>query len=220
VPPDYEPISAEPPVERSEGAIWSGESAGGSFLFFDRKARGLGDLVTVLVLEDFSAQGTASTSLDKSSSLSADLSSDLGFTEALRQGTEWFFELIGVDEPGQDVPAGATLNAIDSSQTSSFEGDGETTRGGRLRAVVTCRVVDVLPNGVFHLRGSRRIVVNHELQLLTVEGLARREDISIQNAVPSTSLAEAQLTFDGIGVLDDKQRPPLLARVMDWIYPF
>ena len=80
-------------------------------------------------------------------------------------------------------------------------------------------VVEVLPGGVFHIMGQRQIVVNHELQYLTLEGLVRREDIGIDNQVQSTALAEARITIDGIGVVDDKQRPGWLTRVMSWIYP-
>ena len=81
-------------------------------------------------------------------------------------------------------------------------------------------MVNVLPGNVFHIRGRRSLLVNHEEQFLTLEALVRQEDISINNTVSSVSLAEARLTVDGIGVIDDKQRPPLFARVIDWIYPF
>jgi flagellar L-ring protein precursor FlgH len=219
-PPDYGAIPVPPGPEPTEGAIWAGETASGSFLFFDRKARGVGDLVTVLVDESFFAEGSASTSLGKTADISASLASDIGLADMLRQGGRRFFELLGVDPAGVGAAAGTQVNAVQSSATNEFEGDGETSREGRLGAVVTCRVVNELPGGIFHLRGRRQIVVNHELQLLTVEGLVRRDDISIRNIVPSTALAEARLTFDGIGVIDDKQRPSLLARLMDWVYPF
>ena len=48
----------------------------------------------------------------------------------------------------------------------------------------------------------------------------RPEDIRIDNTVPSAVLAEARVTVDGIGVVDDKQRPGWLARALDWVYPF
>jgi flagellar L-ring protein precursor FlgH len=89
-----------------------------------------------------------------------------------------------------------------------------------MTGTLTCRVVEALPGDVFRIQGRRQILVNHELQLVTVEGLVRRQDIAIDNTVSSTQLAEVKLTFDGIGVIDDKQRPPILARVLDWVMPF
>ena len=81
-------------------------------------------------------------------------------------------------------------------------------------------MVEEIGSEVYRIYGRRQIIVNHELQFVTVEGLVRRADISLQNTVASTALANARLTYDGIGVIDDKQRPSLLARMIDWVYPF
>ncbi|MCP3983646.1 MAG: flagellar basal body L-ring protein FlgH [bacterium] len=204
----------------TEGAIWSGGTAGGSFLYFDRKARGIGDLVTVLVAENPSAAGTASTELDHSTTYNASLTSDIGFTQLLQEGAGELFKALGIDGAGGTAAAGEEVNVISGSGGSEFDGDGQTARSGQFTAIVTCRVVDVLPGGVFHVFGQRQIAVNHDLQWITVEGLLRREDISIDNTAPSSVLADAKLTYDGIGVIDDKQRPPLISRLINWVYPF
>lgn len=220
-PGDYAPLpgadAAMPAPEA--GAVWRGDTASGSFLFFDRKARGVGDLITVLVVEDFSATGSAATRLGKGSSIDATASSDIGFTDLYQKVAHWFFGLLGAD-PGSTLPAGTDVNTLSSGFQNDFDGDGVTSRAGSFTGVVTCRVLDVLPRGVFHVRGRRSIIVNHEEQVLTVEGLVRREDIGINNTVLSSNLGEARLAFDGRGVIDDKQRPSLVARMMDWLYPF
>ena len=219
--PHRYPIPApSPPPEAAPGAIWRGETHSGSFLSYDRKARGVGDLVTVEIFESLRAAGSANTTLDGDSSISANLTSDIGFTAALQAGAAWFFRLIGVAGAGGDIPAGQTVNVVESQRSSGFEGDGETNRESRFFGTVTCEIVDVRPGGVFHVYGRREILVNHELQLVTVEGLIRREDIGLDNRVASSQLANGKLTFDGMGVIDDNQRPPLLARAMAWLYPF
>jgi len=215
--PDKTP-PAPPPA--TDGAIWRGETASGSFLFFDRKARGVGDLVTVVVSENTQAAGRANTNLGRDSSIGASLLSDIGFTGLMQTAARKVFEALGAAMSAAPKPAGEDLSVVESQYTNSFTGDGETVRSGTFTGIVTCRVVDVLPGGLFHIVGRRKIVVNHELQLITVEGLVRREDISIDNIVPSSAMAEALLTYDGVGVIDDKQRPALLARVLDWVYPF
>jgi flagellar L-ring protein precursor FlgH len=219
-PTRYSLPAPPPPPTPTDGAIWRGDTASGSFLFFDRKARGVGDLVTVVVAESATAVESANTTLDKESSFGAKLTSDIGFTDILQDVSEAILEALNVDLTTSKAPSGQNVNVVESAQTSGFEGDGETRRSGKFTSIVTCRVVDVLPGGLFRIYGSRELVVNHELQLITLEGLVRREDISIHNTVPSTALADARLTFDGIGVIDDKQRPSLLARLMDWVYPF
>ncbi len=216
---DYAPIpvpESPPPVD---GAVWRGDSFSGSFLFFDQKARRLGDLVTVVIVEDVRAEGLATTDLGRNGQINTSVSSDVGFSDLILKAFQGIIGLF-IDDPGVDVPSGQSVNVLQSSAQSIFEGEGRTTRQGRFEAVVTCRIVNVLPGKVFHIRGRRSLLVNHEEQFLTLEALVRAEDISIENTVFSDSLAEARLTMDGVGVVGDKQRPGWLARALDWIYPF
>lgn len=219
VPFDYAALPPPEPEPAADGAIWRGDSFSGSFLFFDQKARRAGDLVTVIVREDVRAEGSARTDLSRDSSVEAGLASDVGLADLVAEGIEDVVGLLGVDAPGTREP-GAEVNTLRSSNSNGFQGEGTTERRGRFTAVITCRVVEVLPGNVFHIRGRRSLLVNHEEQLVTLEALVRTEDIGIDNTVPSAALAEARLTLDGIGVVDDKQRPGWLARAMDWLYPF
>ncbi len=215
---DYAAVPKPPLPEPSEGAIWQGDFPSGSFLFFDSKARGVGDLVTVLISERTRAENQATTALDSDSSVDIGLSSDVGLSALVSEPVRKALGLF-LDDPGRDVDEGSELNVAASKNTQEFEGSGMTERRGTFEATITCRVVAELPGDVFHVRGRRSVVVNHELQYLTLEGLVRREDIGIDNTVRSTSLAEAKITIDGIGVVDDKQRPGWLTRVFSWIYP-
>lgn len=217
-PLDYEGIETPPPPAPTEGAIWNGTFPAGSFLSFDRKARNVGDLVTVLVNERASAKSEASTKTESDSSLSSKLSSDVGYQALLSQPISKILELL-VNADTKNVAAGTELNVIDGSHANQFDGKGNTTRAGRFTATITCRVVDALPGDVLHVRGRRAIVVNHEMQYMTLEGLVRRADVSIENTVPSTALAEARITLDGLGVIDDKQRPGWLLRMFSWLSP-
>ncbi len=208
----------EPPVQHTDGSIWSGNTASGSFLFFDQKARGQGDLVTVVIDEVMQAEGRALTDTDRSTSIAASAASDLGIAELATLPFKKLAELFDVDTV--DPAPGATINGLEATHDNTFEGEGSTQRSGRFTAVLTCRVVRVLPGKIFHIRGRRSLVVNHEEQFLTLEGYVRQEDIGINNSVFSSAVADARMTLDGVGVVDDKQRPGWVARVMDWVYPF
>lgn len=211
------PTVSAPP--RSEGAIWGGESASGSFLFFDQKARGVGDLVTVRVVESVKAEETGKTELDKTSTLGAQITSDVGIQQLVQKPLELVFKALGLGDNGNNVASGTSLNVADATTDDAFAGEGTTSREGTFDAIVTCRVVGVLPGPIFHVRGRRVVVVNHEQRYLTVEGLVRQLDIGIDNTVASTALAEARITLDGLGVIDDKQRPGWLLRAFAWLYP-
>ena len=83
IPSDYGAWREPAPAVASEGAIWPGQTAGGSFLYFDRKARGVGDLLTVLVLESQSAKNEAKTDVSRKSSQGVSLTSDVGLRLSL-----------------------------------------------------------------------------------------------------------------------------------------
>ncbi|MEM9174256.1 MAG: flagellar basal body L-ring protein FlgH [Myxococcota bacterium] len=219
-PMDYEPIQTAPSRPTSEGSIWTGSTQSGSFLFFDEKATNVGDLVTVVIVEATQAEGDARTETDSNRITNVGLSSDVGFQKLVSAPIQGLLRVFGFDDPGTDVDQGQQLNVVQSQMQSEFTGEGLTSRRGSFTGVITCRVVGVLPNGVLHIRGRRSVVVNHEAQYISLEGLVRREDLTIENSVLSNSVAEMRLSYDGMGVLDDKQRPGFMGRFLDWAYPF
>lgn len=217
---NYDSIVTEVPVIPTEGSVWRGGTGSGSFLFFDEKASRVGDLVTVVIVEQTRAEGDARTETESQRSNDTSLSSQVGFQKLITSPVRGLLRVFGFDDPGTTVEEGTPVNFVSSSSTSEFNGEGVTSRSGRFTGVITCRVVGLLPNGVLHIRGRRSVVVNHEAQYISLEGLVRREDLTIENQVLSNSVAEMRLAYDGLGVLDDKQRPGWMTRVLDWVYPF
>ena len=78
-PMDYEAAEIPPAPPASPGSIWSGGTQSSSFMFFDEKARNVGDLVTVVIVEQTQAQGDARTETESERTINAQLSSDVGF---------------------------------------------------------------------------------------------------------------------------------------------
>lgn len=219
-PMDYESPEIPPSPAPSAGSIWSGSSPAASFMFFDEKARSIGDLVTVVIVEQTQALGDARTELRSERILNASLSSDVGFQKLVSSPIRGLMRIFGFDDPGTTREEGEGINFAQSRTQNDHRGEGVTSRSGRFTGVVTCRVIGVLPNGVLHIRGRRSVIVNHEAQYISLEGLVRQEDLTIENQVLSNSVAEMRLAYDGLGVLDDKQRPGWMSRVIDWVYPF
>ncbi len=217
---DYDAAEAPPARPPSAGSIWSGSTQSASFMFFDEKARDLGDLVTVVIVEQTRAEGDARTETESERTVRGTISSQIGFQKLISSPIRGLMRIFGFDEPGTTVDEGTPLNVVNAQMQNDFTGEGLTSRSGRFTGVITCRVIGVLPNGILHIRGRRSVVVNHEAQYISLEGLVRQEDLTIENQVLSNSVAEMRLAYDGLGVLDDKQRPGWMARVIDWVYPF
>jgi len=115
--------------------------------------------------------------------------------------------------PGKDALMLASLGI-------KHEGKGSSDREGHIKAYITAVVIKVFPNGNLYINGKREITVNNETQYITLSGIVRPEDISRSNEISSTYVADARITYTGIGALADKQRVGWLGRIVDYVWPF
>jgi len=183
-------------IAENDGSLWS-EDRPQSFLFSDFKAGRMGDVVTVRIVESSKGNKNASTKTEKDSSLSTSISAFFG------------------------MPSDKLSQASVGAETSEkHDGSGSTSRSSELTAVITARVIDVMPNGNLVIDGRREVVVNNETQLLYVTGIVRPEDIGPNNTVLSSYIADAKITYTGTGVVSDKQRVGWFVRLLDKVWPF
>ncbi|PIE69002.1 MAG: flagellar basal body L-ring protein [Deltaproteobacteria bacterium] len=170
------------------------------YLFADSRARRVGDIVTIRIMENTVSKNKASTGASKESNL------NLGVEHFMKQNS-----LYG-------IPVGPTP-AIKAGASTSFSGNGETKRENYLTTTVSVRVVRVLANGILEVEGGREVRVNGETQIVVVRGIIRSRDIGPDNAIASTAMADAHIELYGQGILTDKQKPGWLARILDNIWP-
>jgi flagellar L-ring protein precursor FlgH len=195
VPPPALPSPSEAELT-DDMSLWSEGIAFGD-LFSDPKARRAGDVVTIRIAESSSASNSADTSTDRESSLSAGINDLFGMNPSTLQNL-----------------------SVSGGIESGFEGSGSTSRSGKLDAYITARVVEVMPNGNLKVVGSREIMVNNEKQIMTIYGVVRPRDISEENVVLSTFVADARIAYSGAGIVDDRQRPGWVANALNTVWPF
>jgi flagellar L-ring protein FlgH len=155
----------------------------------DQRAHRVGDVITVQVFENSSASSSTDLATERNGSVNAN-----------------------VDIHGAARPYGGTATV-----GGSFEGGGSTQRANRLLAIVTVTVREVLPSGDLQVAGEQVLVVNKEEQKVTVEGLVRPQDVSADNVVLSTRLANARITFLGEGALSNRQTRPWWRYLLDFV---
>ena len=204
------PVKAEPvarvkvqPVKEYEGSLWR-QNAYLSNLFLNPKARRAGDIITIKIVESSSASNQASTKTGRKSSLSGSVENFFN-AEKRYPDTQPFFN------PFAKVKGGLE---------SDFDGTGSTKRSGALSAIITAVVTEVRPNGNMEIVGSREITVNNEKQLISLSGIIRPRDISPDNIILSTYISDARITYSGKGIINDRQRPGWIARLLDTVWPF
>lgn len=154
----------------------------------DHRARFLGDTLTVLVHEAASATSKADTDTEKNSRISV-RASDIHNT-------------VGGDFRG----------------ASEFDGGGVERRSGEVIGKISTTVEAILPNGELFVRGQQVISLNNETQTIFVEGRVRPEDISVDNTILSTRLADSNIKFQGDGLLSRKETPGLISRALEWLF--
>lgn len=206
-PPMPSAVVTPPPQERADPATNPGslfDPDGATMLFADARARRVGDIVLIKVVETTLATNKASTTADKESTIDLQASAYLGKDK---------LPLI----PGATVGADSLVNA---GSLSEFEGDGETKRESSISTTVAARVTRVLGGGLMEVVGARETRVNGETQIVLVQGVVRDRDIDADNTIRSTSMAEARIELYGEGILAEKQRPGWLARILDNVWPF
>jgi len=176
-------------------------------LYADNRARRVGDIILVKVVESSKSKSKADTTADRESS------SSIGVAAAFGRGS------VGVI-PGVMSGKVGTNPILSAGTGSSLNATGETKRENYVTATIGARVLQVLPGGVLQIQGAREIRVNEETQYMVVTGLVRAQDVGPDNSVESTQLADSRVEYYGKGVLADKQRSGWLTRLLDNVWPF
>ncbi|WP_321533235.1 flagellar basal body L-ring protein FlgH [uncultured Desulfuromonas sp.] len=189
------------PQPKTPGSLWT---TGNGSLFVDNRASRVGDILTVAIYEQAEASKQATTSTGRKTSASADITSLFGLESNIANLNK------SID------PA----NLVSAGYTNDFQGSGSTTRKEDLVATLTTRVVEVLPNSTLRISGSKSVTVNHERQLIHLSGIVRQEDITPENLIDSKYVLDANIVYTGKGVIDDKQKPGWLLRLLDTVTPF
>jgi flagellar L-ring protein precursor FlgH len=199
-PPMYtSPVSAE-------GSLWS--DVEGVRLYSDRRAKRIGDIVKVSIVEDPEAEVNANTQTSRNSGVSAAQLEAFGW---MKQLGRMYPDI--AQKPGED-------NLFSASLGTNFDGKGSSDRGGHIKAYVPAEVKQIFPNGNLFISGQREIRVNHETQHVSVSGIIRAEDINQFNEIASSSIASAKIAYSGAGPIADKQKPGWAMRIVDYVWPF
>ena len=201
--PDYaspEPIDyyPEPELREPTGSIYN--SGHNLVLFEDLKARQVGDILTVLLAEATDAAKSSDTTLDKSTSTV-------------------------IDDPvlaGQMRVIGSDSNlSFDLSSNHAFDGESASNQRNSLQGSITVTVARVYPGGNLYVQGEKWIQINQGNEYIRLRGIIRPVDISTNNTIVSTKVADARISYGGTGATADVNRVGWLSRFfISPIWPF
>lgn len=173
--PPIVPITAQHSAP-SAGAIYAAGS--GLNLYSDRRARDVGDLLTITLIENTTATTSTTTAIGKQSDIKIDPPKLFGAPVTL---------------------GGKDILSASASGKRSFSGKGNSAQSNRLLGSVTVTVVQRLPNGNLVVYGEKNLRLNQGDELVQIQGIVRAADIAVDNTVPSSRVADARIAYGGRG---------------------
>ena len=183
------PSGAGGQVDGKMASLWTGAKKS---LFGDRRAGHRGDILTVVIQIDDSAQINNTSGRSRAGSDKMGIPGLLGIPQRINR----------------HLPSGASMaDAIDTNSSSSYQGNGSIQRNEKVTLRIAATVIEELTNGILRLAGTQEVRVNNELRELTVTGYVRPEDISRQNEVTYDKIAGARISYGGRGQITDVQQP-------------
>ncbi len=203
----YEPVSMPmPEVQKPKQAANSLWRPGSDGFFKDQRAAKVGDIITVKISAKDNAlmENEMEQNRDDNTD-SVGISSFFGYESYL-----------GKIFPG----AVDNDNLVNVSSNREISGDGKIDRKESIEVTFAAVVTQVLPNGNLVIEGTQEIRVSYEVRQLSMRGIIRRADISSDNTVDSSKIAELRVSYGGKGVITDVQQPRYGSQILDIVSPF
>jgi flagellar L-ring protein precursor FlgH len=188
----HQPMSIRPEarayVAPSSGAIFNVASA--RPLFEDRRARFVGDTLTINIAEKVQASKKSENKTTRSQAVDVTVPTIVGMPFKGAQGT-----------------------ALSASDTNNFTGTGQNTSSNDFTGTITVTVIEVYPNGNLLVSGEKQIGLKEGEEFVRFSGVVNPNTITSANTVTSTQIADARIEYKANGFIDS-------AQVMGWLGRF
>jgi len=190
------------PRSQSANSLWR---TGARAFFKDQRASNVGDILTIQIDIDDSAQTSNSSASSRTSNTGVGIPALLGFESSISKVFPSTFD-----------PA----NAIETNSETSNVGAGTINRQEKISLVMAATVTAVMPNGNLMVQGIQEVRTNAEVRHVSVAGIVRPEDITAANTVRHTQLAELRLDYGGRGDISRVQKTPAGQSLIERFTPF
>lgn len=196
----HQPMSARPAptadVIVNPGAIFQPDTAR-LRLYEDKRARFVGDTLTIVIEEKNTASKKSSGTADRSSSVDLKVPTVAGFPAKTFQGAD-----------------------IEATSGNTFAGKGDAASNNIFQGNLAVTVIEVFPNGNLLVSGEKQVTINQGTEFIRFSGVVNPVYITSSNAVSSTRVADARIEYRGNGYINEAQTMGWLSRVFNLVWPF
>jgi len=186
---------ARPPVAPATGAIFQTSQV--RPLFEDRRARLVGDTLTINLVERNAAQKASNASATRGSSMSG-----------------------GINVAAKVPLSGLSGMSIDAGVDSDFTGKGAAAANNAFNGTIAVTVIEVYPNGNLLVSGEKQLAINQGNEYIRFSGVINPNTVTTANTVQSTQVADARIEYKGSGYIDESQTMGWLQRFFLLLLPF
>lgn len=163
-----------------------------------------GDLLTIIIRERRQWKADADLETKKKYDLTSEIAA--------------FFKLTGGGVGASNFRRG--LPKLDLAMDQKFKGEGDTSRQDSLTTRLTTKIIDVKPNGLLVFEGRAQITHDDEVSTITITGTCRKEDVTADNSVLSTQIADKNIIIDNKGALRSASSRGWIPKILDLLKPF
>lgn len=190
------------PHDAMADSLWKKRDPQKAYLFYDSRARNVGDLLTLIISEASEVENSENRSMDKNSSNGASADYAAGSSGGLATQA-----------------ASASLDFA-SSAKRAFSGKANYRDSREYTDHITVTVVDVLPNGNLVISGRRCLSIAGEQRTLVVSGVVRPIDLGPDNKISSRYVADLKTVYEGEGTSKKFTRQGWFSRAANKVWPF
>ncbi|MFL0672664.1 MAG: flagellar basal body L-ring protein FlgH [Erythrobacter sp.] len=204
-PPPTAPPPAPPPAAlaaasmpdqpaASTGAIFQA-SQGYVGLHVGARARNIGDMLTIVLVENTTTQKSASGQTGRDGSF-------------------------GITPPATGPLSFLNPEALKAASEGSFRGQGNAAQQSRLNGAIAVTIAAVYPNGTADVIGEKQLALSQGEEWVQFAGRVRLIDVDANNRLFSNQVANARMIYAGKGAIQQASRPGWLSRFFGMIAPF
>lgn len=187
------PVPISPPAV-ADGAIFHVD-AGYAALVEGRRARSVGDPLTILLTESTVTSKSAGSKTKR----------DGGFS---------------ILPPTAGPLDFLNPNSLKASGGGNFTGNGNAAQNSSLSGTVAVTIAEVRPNGTAVVRGEKRLLLSQGREWIQLSGIVRLGDIDADNRIRSTQVADARIEYSGNGAVQRAGREGWLSKFFNILSPF
>jgi len=195
----HQPMSVRPEAMATalpaNGAIYQTVQA--RPLFEDRRARRIGDTITINLVERNTAQKSANANATRNGNMTA-----------------------GIGPINRLPLTGLNGLELEAEAESDFNGKGEEAGNNVFNGTITVTVIDVYPNGNLLVSGEKMVAINQGNEFIRFSGVINPNNVTTANTVQSTQVADARIEYRGSGFIDESNTMGWLQRFFVAIMPF